>query len=258
MQPTTFLPGHWRFQCVMVVGADFDGKMKWTLAYAGTSTGTSERMLQSNWNLLEGAAELSRIDYAKVPQRRLPQSRADGARARRDGAAEQSAHADGRAQRRAESVWQRARRGLAARQGAGRRMEDVEGSRHGDLHHSRLGEHEGDVLRAGPLRARADRQPIPSSPNARASTSRWVRPPSSSPRGHRQTRSTTDLHLGLQDYVAARRAGSLHRAFLRRMRFNSRVGVEGRRATQALVGSDRPRRSKDPGLRRRPSIGAQA
>lgn len=68
LQPTTFKPGHWRFQCVMVVGADFDGKMKWTLTYAGTTTGTSERMLQSNWNLLEGAAELSTIDYATAPR----------------------------------------------------------------------------------------------------------------------------------------------------------------------------------------------
>ena len=50
-QPTTFKPGHWRFQCVMVVGPEFDGKMRWTLTYAGITTGTSERMLQSNWNL---------------------------------------------------------------------------------------------------------------------------------------------------------------------------------------------------------------
>jgi len=41
MQPITFLPGHWRYQCVMVVPADFDGKMKWTLNYGGVSTGTS-------------------------------------------------------------------------------------------------------------------------------------------------------------------------------------------------------------------------
>jgi hypothetical protein len=68
MQPTTFKPGHWRFQCVMVVGADFDGKMRWTLTHAGVTTGTSERMLQSNWNLVEGAAALSKIDYAKVPK----------------------------------------------------------------------------------------------------------------------------------------------------------------------------------------------
>jgi hypothetical protein len=68
MQPTTFKPGHWRFQCVMVVPAEFDGKMKWTLTHGGVTTGTSERMLQSNWNLLEGAAQLAKVDYAKVPK----------------------------------------------------------------------------------------------------------------------------------------------------------------------------------------------
>jgi hypothetical protein len=68
MQPTTFKPGHWRFQCVMVVPADFDGKLRWTLTYGGVTTGTSERMLQSNWNLVEGAANLSKIDYAKAPK----------------------------------------------------------------------------------------------------------------------------------------------------------------------------------------------
>ena len=68
LQPTTFKPGHWRFQCVMVVGPEFDGKMKWTLTYGGVTTGTSERMLQSNWNLLEGAPALSKIDFAKVPK----------------------------------------------------------------------------------------------------------------------------------------------------------------------------------------------
>lgn len=65
-QPTVFKPGHWRFQCVMVVGPEFDGKMRWSLTFAGTTTGTSERMLQSNWNLVEGAADLSRIDFAKA------------------------------------------------------------------------------------------------------------------------------------------------------------------------------------------------
>jgi hypothetical protein len=70
MQPTTFKPGHWRFQCVMVVGPEFDGRMKWTLNYGGVATGTSERMLQSNWNLVEGAPALSKIDYARVPKGR--------------------------------------------------------------------------------------------------------------------------------------------------------------------------------------------
>ena len=81
-QPITFKPGHWRFQCVMVVGADFDGKLRWTLTYAGATTGTSEHMLQSNWNLVEGAAELRQIDYAKVAEGRLPESRAASPRAR--------------------------------------------------------------------------------------------------------------------------------------------------------------------------------
>jgi hypothetical protein len=67
-QPTTFKPGHWRFQCVMVVGPEFDGKMVWTLSYSGASTGTSQRMMQSNYNLVEGAEELSKLDYAKAPR----------------------------------------------------------------------------------------------------------------------------------------------------------------------------------------------
>ena len=67
-QPMTFKPGQQRFQCVMVVNPDVAGKMRWTLTYAGTTTGTSERMLQSNWNLVEGGAELSRLEYAKAPR----------------------------------------------------------------------------------------------------------------------------------------------------------------------------------------------
>jgi hypothetical protein len=69
LQPTTFRPGHWRFQCVMVVGPEFDGKIRWTLVYAGTTTGTSQNMLQSNWNLVEGAAELRKtVDLATAPR----------------------------------------------------------------------------------------------------------------------------------------------------------------------------------------------
>lgn len=67
-QPTTFRPGHWRFQCVMVVPPNFDGKLVWNLSYGGATTGTSQRMLQSNYNLVEGAADLAKIDYAKAPR----------------------------------------------------------------------------------------------------------------------------------------------------------------------------------------------
>ncbi len=89
LQPLTFKPGHWRFPCVMEVGPEFDGKMKWTLTYAGVTTGTSERMLQSNWNLVEGAPALSKIDYAKVPKgvclNRPPAVRVLGVTARPNG-----------------------------------------------------------------------------------------------------------------------------------------------------------------------------
>jgi hypothetical protein len=89
-QPTTFRTGHHRFQCVMVLGPEFDGKLRWTLSYAGTSTGTSEHMLQSNWYLVEGAAELAKIDFAKVPRgvclNRPPTVRVLGQRAGRGGA----------------------------------------------------------------------------------------------------------------------------------------------------------------------------
>ena len=67
-QPATFRPGHHRFQCVMVVGPDFDGTLRWTVTYSGTTTGTSQNMLQSNWNLVEGAEELKEIEFAKVPR----------------------------------------------------------------------------------------------------------------------------------------------------------------------------------------------
>jgi hypothetical protein len=101
-QPITFLPGDWRFQCVLVVGPEFDGKMKWTLTYAGTTTGTSEHMLQSNWNLVEGAEDLKKIDYAKVPRgvclNRAPQVRVLGSVAGRpaDGAAAGAGRGRGR------------------------------------------------------------------------------------------------------------------------------------------------------------------
>ena len=65
-QAVTFLPGHHRFQCVMVVPANFDGKLRWSITYAGATTSTSQDMLQSNYNLVEGAAELRRIDFAKA------------------------------------------------------------------------------------------------------------------------------------------------------------------------------------------------
>jgi hypothetical protein len=127
-QPITFKPGHWRFQCVMVVGPDFDGKLRWTLTYGGVTTGTSEHMLQSNWNLVEGAAELKQIDYAKVPKgvclNRAPQVRVLGS----SGAAAASRRRSPSTPRSvsASVVRQRQRRRAAAYRQAGRCMEAIE------------------------------------------------------------------------------------------------------------------------------------
>lgn len=68
-QPTAFKPGHWERQCIMVVPGNFDGKLVWNLSYAGKSSGTSERMLQSNWFLIEAVEELAKsIDTTKAKQ----------------------------------------------------------------------------------------------------------------------------------------------------------------------------------------------
>ena len=69
----------------MVVGPDFDGKLRWTVTYGGATTGTSQHMLQSNWNLVEGAAELAADRLREGAERCLPESRAAGPRARVSG-----------------------------------------------------------------------------------------------------------------------------------------------------------------------------
>ena len=68
-QPTTFRPGHHRFQCVMVMGTDFTGGLRWTLSHAGTTTSTSEDMLQYNWELDDRTrgAVLREVDLEAAP-----------------------------------------------------------------------------------------------------------------------------------------------------------------------------------------------
>ncbi len=164
-------PGHWRFQCVMVVGPEFDGKMKWTLAYAGTTTGTSERMLQSNWNLLEGATELAKIDYAKVPRgvclNRPPQVRVLGVTT----SSARPANVACRHGRAVQHLRQRARRRAAAREGdssVGWKM--VSGSGHRHVFQRGGGAHQSRLQRARHLRARTDGHAIRSSRRRHAST----------------------------------------------------------------------------------------
>lgn len=70
LQTTTFDPGHHRFQCVMVMDADFAGGLRWTLSHAGTTTSTSEDMLQYNWELDDRTARsvLRDVDVASAPR----------------------------------------------------------------------------------------------------------------------------------------------------------------------------------------------
>lgn len=48
-QPTTFHPGHHRWECIVVVDSDFDGNLRWTLSHEDITTSTSESMLQYSW-----------------------------------------------------------------------------------------------------------------------------------------------------------------------------------------------------------------
>ncbi|MFP6573343.1 MAG: hypothetical protein VB674_12090 [Vicinamibacterales bacterium] len=70
LQPTTFSPGHHRFQCVMVLDADFQGGLRWTLTHAGTTTSTSEDMLQYNWEFDDRTQQsvLRDVDIANAPR----------------------------------------------------------------------------------------------------------------------------------------------------------------------------------------------
>ena len=70
LQTTTFDPGHHRFQCVMVMDADFAGGLRWTLSHAATTTSTSEDMLQYNWELDDRTARsvLRDVDAANAPR----------------------------------------------------------------------------------------------------------------------------------------------------------------------------------------------
>ena len=52
-QPTTFHPGHHRWECIVVVEPAFDGNLRWTLSHAGITTSTSESMLQYSWEFSE-------------------------------------------------------------------------------------------------------------------------------------------------------------------------------------------------------------
>lgn len=69
-QPTRFLPGQHRFQCIVVMGPDFDGSLRWTLSYGGTTTSSSEKMLQYSWELEDASVReaMRGVDLKTAPR----------------------------------------------------------------------------------------------------------------------------------------------------------------------------------------------
>ena len=71
-QTTTFLPGHQRGHCVIVVGPDFQGNLQWTVDFAGQRTTTTESGGLDPIYLLEAANPVQRsirsIDVEAAPR----------------------------------------------------------------------------------------------------------------------------------------------------------------------------------------------
>ncbi len=69
-QTTMFLPGHHRFQCVMVFDTDFTGGVQWSVTHGDTTTRSSEDMLQYNWELDESTRRqvLRDVDIENAPR----------------------------------------------------------------------------------------------------------------------------------------------------------------------------------------------
>ena len=69
-QTTTFLPGHHRWQCIMVVDGDFDGILRWHLSHGDETHLTSESMLQYSWEFDAGGTRraMRDIDLATAPR----------------------------------------------------------------------------------------------------------------------------------------------------------------------------------------------
>lgn len=69
-QPTKFFPGHHRFQCVLIMGPEFDGALRWSVTFAGKTSASSEKMLQYSWELEEASArEVMRgVDLKTAPR----------------------------------------------------------------------------------------------------------------------------------------------------------------------------------------------
>ncbi len=69
-QTTTFLPGHHRWQCIMVIDGDFDGVLRWHLSHGDETYATSESMLQYSWEIDAGGTRraMRDIDVTSAPR----------------------------------------------------------------------------------------------------------------------------------------------------------------------------------------------
>jgi hypothetical protein len=69
-QTTAFLPGHHRWQCIMVVDGDFDGVLRWRLSHGDETYSTSESMLQYSWEFDAGGTRraMRDIDLTSAPR----------------------------------------------------------------------------------------------------------------------------------------------------------------------------------------------
>lgn len=69
-QPVLFLKGRHRFVCSMVVPGDFDGKLQWSVRFAGKTFTTTEKILDPLYELELNSEKrvITGLDIAKAPK----------------------------------------------------------------------------------------------------------------------------------------------------------------------------------------------
>jgi hypothetical protein len=69
-QPTTFLKGRHRFSCSMVVDGTFDGRLQWTVAFAGRTQTTTAKTLDGLYELELNSEKraIAGLDLAAAPK----------------------------------------------------------------------------------------------------------------------------------------------------------------------------------------------
>jgi hypothetical protein len=69
-QPTTFLKGRHRFACSMVVDRNFDGKLQWTVKFAGKTSTTTAKVLDPLYELEYSSRQRATagLDVASAPK----------------------------------------------------------------------------------------------------------------------------------------------------------------------------------------------